>query len=154
MKVNCLHCGVELPAENLNITLALAKCSQCHHLFNFANPSGELSVPQPQRFQVNRAGNELTISWRWYEHQLWFMLLFCILWDGFLITWYGALLTCWNGKFELIMLLPILFPLGHVAVGVGLTYSVLMGFFNNTVIRVTAEGEVIVRHGPLPWCGN
>ncbi|MCA9210143.1 MAG: hypothetical protein KDA55_17415, partial [Planctomycetales bacterium] len=41
----------------------------------------------------------------------------------------------------------------HVAVGVFLTYLTLSMFVNKTVIRV-ANGELSVRHGPLPWPGK
>src|SRR5262249_40895239 len=41
----------------------------------------------------------------------------------------------------------------HVAVGVGLTYTTLAGFFNQSILEVT-RGEISVQHGPLPWFGN
>jgi hypothetical protein len=52
-----------------------------------------------------------------------------------------------------VMLLPLVFPLVHVAVGVGLLYFSLCGLFNKTVIEVNV-GELSVRHTPLPWKGN
>lgn len=46
-----------------------------------------------------------------------------------------------------------MFPLLHVAAGVGLTYFTICGFVNST--RVMANYESLrVRHGPLPWFGN
>ena len=46
-----------------------------------------------------------------------------------------------------------LFPLIHVAVGVGLTYWVLATWLNTTTVRV--DGETLsVRHGPIPFFGN
>jgi hypothetical protein len=45
------------------------------------------------------------------------------------------------------------FPIAHVAVGVGLTYYTLAGFFNRSRILVTRQ-EVVIAHGPLPWRGN
>lgn len=52
-----------------------------------------------------------------------------------------------------IKLIFFVFPMAHVAVGVGLTYFVLAGFLNSTVVRVV-DGMLSVRHGPLPWRGN
>ncbi|MBS0264094.1 MAG: hypothetical protein JSS02_19315, partial [Planctomycetes bacterium] len=40
-----------------------------------------------------------------------------------------------------------------VAIGVALTYSVIAGFVNRTVIEVT-HGLLTVWHGPIPWRGN
>ena len=58
-----------------------------------------------------------------------------------------------NGMPGPMKLIFVVFPIAHVAVGVGLTYFVLAGFLNSTVIRV-ADGMLSVRHGPLPWRGN
>ncbi len=47
----------------------------------------------------------------------------------------------------------IVFPICHVAVGVGRTYFILAGFFNAT--RVLVDGDFVhVRHRPIPWWGN
>jgi hypothetical protein len=82
------------------------------------------------------------------------LLLFCLFWDSFLVVWYsigvGVLIRGENmGRVWLMFAFPVL----HVAVGVGLTYTVLCGFLNRTVVRVSG-GELSVRHGPLPWPGN
>ena len=47
----------------------------------------------------------------------------------------------------------IVFPIGHLAVGIGLTYATLAGFLNSTAVEV-GQGELSVRHFPLPWGGN
>jgi hypothetical protein len=162
MQLHCRSCGKPIPAEDVNISLALAKCGVCHAVFNFAGDVGgearnwrdKTEVPMPKAFRVENWGSELAIHRRWYSHALWFLLFFCIVWDGFLVVWYsigvGGLLSGEMGGMVWIMLL---FPILHVAVGVGLTYFVLCGFFNTTTIRV-AGGELSVRHGPFPWYGN
>ncbi|MFW5921545.1 MAG: hypothetical protein ACOCUS_06870 [Polyangiales bacterium] len=43
-----------------------------------------------------------------------------------------------------------IFPIAHVAVGVGITYGALATLLNTTTVRVT-RGELHVRHFPLPW---
>ncbi|MCA9050430.1 MAG: hypothetical protein KDA89_16955, partial [Planctomycetaceae bacterium] len=47
----------------------------------------------------------------------------------------------------------VLFPIGHVAVGVCLTYYTLAGLLNKTEILITSDA-VYVRHRPIPWRGN
>jgi hypothetical protein len=47
----------------------------------------------------------------------------------------------------------IVFPIGHVAVGIGLTYYTIAGFVNRTVIGINQQW-LTVAHGPLPWFGN
>lgn len=50
-------------------------------------------------------------------------------------------------------LMAILFPLGHVAVGVGITYYVFCGFLNKTDIKISHSG-IEIKTYPLPWRGN
>ena len=108
-----------------------------------------LAAPQPERVRVSREGGALALSYRWFSPLLVFSLCFVVVWDGFLVFWYRTALsqsaTATNPM--------IWFPLLHVAVGLGLTYSTLAGFCNRTLVTV-GGGQIVVRHGPLPWIGN
>ena len=107
------------------------------------------------RRAVTEAGADLVVRWRWFEpakHV--FLLFFCVVWDSFLTFWYGAAITgLARGGASGPVLLMLLFPLLHVAVGVGLTYTVIAGFLNSTRVGVRG-GALFVQHGPLPWKGN
>jgi hypothetical protein len=103
-------------------------------------------VPIPERFTVTHTANEFTVTWRWWRAHLVFLLFFVIAWDAFLLFWYfGA--PSGGG------LIFMIFPIAHVAVGIGLTYYVLTGFVNRTLIGVQ-HGRLRIHHGPLPWRGN
>jgi hypothetical protein len=111
-------------------------------------------VKLPKRFQVEQWGTDLVITRRWYAHSVWALLAFCIFWDGFLVVWYSAgigMLLKGRGEFWPAVVM-LLFPVLHVAVGLGLTYLVLCMFLNRTVVRLS-HGELSVQHGPLP-CGS
>jgi len=159
MQLLCQSCGKPIPAQDVNIEMGIAKCSACNAVFDFLDEVGARSTCQtniglPKRFTVENWGPELVITCRWFNHGVWFLLLFCIFWDGFLAVWYSAVIAgLVNGKMGAIVLLPLLFPILHVAIGVGLTYSVLCTFLNRTVIRASVA-ELTVRHGPLYWAGN
>ena len=86
-------------------------------------------VPIPERFKVVRSANELIVSWRWWKAQFVFLLFFCIAWDAFLLFWYFGAPSGGGLIFKI-------FPIAHVAVGVGLSYYVLTGFVNHTTIAV------------------
>jgi hypothetical protein len=47
----------------------------------------------------------------------------------------------------------IVFPVAHLAVGIGLTYLTLAGFVNSTTVTLGQE-QLSVRHSPFPWPGN
>jgi hypothetical protein len=112
---------------------------------NPATPE-KLEMPIPERFRVSHDDGDVRVSWRWLEAQHFVTLFFVIAWDAFLIFWYAQAVP--SGE-----LLAIVFPIAHVAVGVGLTYSTLTGFLNRTTLRAR-DGVLHVTHGPLPWRGN
>src|SRR5262245_7035104 len=160
MQLQCSTCQHPILATDINIEIGIAKCTACNNVFSFLDALGCAKIPRPiiplpKRFRVDNWGSELTITRRWYQHAVWAMLGFCIFWDGFLVVWYsvgiGGLIH--GGEGAGFMWGMLLFPLLHVAAGVGLTYAVLCTFLNKTVIRVSS-GELSVRHGPLPCTGN
>lgn len=152
--LECRRCGAEIPADNVDLGTALAKCRFCNAVFGFADQlSGHkaapspMDIPLPRGIEVSEHGDELRLVRRWFTPALFFMLLFCVVWNGFLVFWYSVTI---EGGAPLIF---SLFPLIHVAVGVGLTYATVAGFVNRT--HITADpGRLRIRHQPLPWPGN
>lgn len=172
MQLNCGQCGAPVRAADLHLDRGIAVCSACGSVQRLSGPTAADApshsetpanrkppgdVPVPARFTVEDGGHELTIRQRWFQWALLFLLFFAIAWDSFLVGWYWMLTSGpfggndgMPGPFKLIF---FIFPIAHVAVGVGLTYFVLAGLLNTTVIRV-ADGMLSVRHGPIPWRGN
>lgn len=149
--LDCRRCGAQITAENINLDTALAKCRQCHAVFGFADRlSGTRSappamdVPLPEGLTMSERADTLRLERRWFRPSLFFQLLFCIGWDAFLVFWY----TNVPDNF-----LFVVFPLIHVAVGVGLTYATIAGFLNRTIIEAGAR-HLAIQHAPLPWRGN
>ena len=110
-------------------------------------------VPRPNTLQLIESFDQLQLVRRWFTPGLFFLLFFCIAWDGFLVFWYSMAFGVGGGMPGPGKWLFVLFPIAHVAVGVGLTYFVIAGFLNRTVVTVTRE-SIQVRHFPVPWRGN
>jgi hypothetical protein len=108
--------------------------------------SSHPSAPRPQSVTVESKYDSLNIVYRWWSFKYLFLVVFCIAWDSFLVFWYSMV----SQGAPWIM---ILFPIGHVAVGVGLTYYTIAGFMNRTFIKINQQW-ITVTHGPLPWIGN
>jgi hypothetical protein len=75
------------------------------------------------------------------------LAFFAFAWDAFLVFWYSmafAVGAPW---------IMIVFPVAHLAVGVGITYYTIAGFINRTILEVTPE-TISVRFEPLPWIGK
>jgi len=172
MQLKCGQCGAPFRAADLHLDRGIGVCSACGGVQRLPGSTNSVPkkesrtsaalksqepVPIPEHFTVEDDGQSLTIRQRWFQWALVFLLFFAIAWDSFLVGWYWMLTSGpfggdqgMPGPFKLIF---FVFPIAHVAVGVGLTYFVLAGFLNSTVIRV-AHGILSVRHGPLPWRGN
>ena len=167
MQLICKKCGKQVLAEDMNLEMALAKCRSCNSVFSIldalqdepdagvaAAKRERLPVPLPKGYKIDEFGRELTITYRWFTAAAFFLLLFCIFWDGFLIVWYVIGFNgLMNGKMGGMGIVMLLFPILHVAVGIGLTYAVVCMFVNRTEIKVTG-GDLSIWHGPVPCPGN
>jgi len=155
MKLVCPSCHSEIAAGDINVQSAMAKCARCGEVFNFASELGAIDtawggkapVDMPKGFSLTHSMSDLVITRNWFSASAFVLLFFCCFWDGFLIFWYSIGL---RGHAPAIM---FIFPLLHVAVGVGLTYTMLAKFLNHTVFTIS-DYAVSVQHGPLPWGGN
>lgn len=156
MRLQCGSCAAALAEKDVESARGLARCSFCGTLTDLgrrAEPGSAAAafreraeVPLPKGFTVTR-GAGLVVVRRWFSPKFLFMLFFCLFWDGFLLVWFGVAA---GGRAPLVF---FLFPLIHVAVGVGLTYFTLAGLLNSTTVSASG-GRLSVRHGPLPWAGN
>lgn len=105
----------------------------------------------PGNIHVDRNVHHLRITRKWFGFKFIFFTLFVLVWDAFLINWYSMAFS--SNIQDMFDLMFFLFPLLHVAVGIGLTYYVLTGYLNNTFIDIDYDW-ITVRHGPLPFFGN
>ncbi len=161
MKVFCNSCRLPIPPQDINLEMAIAKCPACGEVFSFlehlgseavASPASRLPAPKPKRFVVEEIGSELTISYRWFTPVLFFMVFFCLFWDGFMVMWYSiAISQILNGQPAGWAMAAV--GLLHLAIGIGITYSTLASFLNRTEIKLSG-GTLTVRHGPMRWSGN
>ena len=159
MQIKCAKCGSLLRAEDVNLDALLGKCRACNEVFSIADQAPftplmarklKTDVAMPSKFRVEGDVSGLTISYRWFTPAAFFLLFFCIGWDSFLVFWYAMALGHGAGPMQWI---AIVFPIAHVAVGVGLSWLVLAMFLNTTTIRVNYE-QLTIRSGPVPFFGN
>ncbi len=178
MKIDCPECCAHILAEDLDLPTSMAKCRNCNSVFSFAEKMrappafgippqasrDKMRAPRPDGLQIQETGfnpaepgyrdaphkgGSITVTRRWFAPQFIFFAFFCVAWDGFLFFWYSNVIGS-PGPVPFIM---AIFPIAHVAAGVGLTYYTIAGFLNSTTIRLDAS-SLTVRHAPLPWKGN
>lgn len=163
MPVSCPNCRSVVPAADVELATRLAKCRACDEVFTLDLP-GETSAPRraavaddgippvPTGVRVTDDGVTRQLEYRWFTPVAFFLVFFCIAWDGFLVFWYTMALGgpfANDGPFGLLM---VVFPVAHVAVGLGLTYFTLCLFVNRT--RISVDDRLRVQHGPLFWSGG
>ncbi|MCB9596875.1 MAG: hypothetical protein H6719_29400 [Sandaracinaceae bacterium] len=172
MKLTCPTCLAPLAASDVNMEQLVGRCVPCDDLFSIADQvRGGKAAPRrrpglPSGIRIERGepplppadgyreaapreapAGDLLLRRRWFSFQHIFLLFFCIAWDAFIVFWYTGVTS---GPAPWIF---YVFPIAHVAVGVGLTYRTLAGLLNTTRIAITG-GVLTVRHGPIPWLGN
>ena len=112
-------------------------------------PDQETSLlrPRPKAVTFEKQADRMELSWRWFSLKYLPLAFFCVAWDGFLCFWYSMAFSTgapW---------IMIVFPIAHLAVGVGLTYTTLAGFLNRSYVVIDKD-NFSVSHSPLPWLGN
>lgn len=105
-----------------------------------------LDPGMPEGMEVNRDPRYLQIRRRWYHPLYWFLAVFALFWNLFLVGFYSNM-----GSDAPLM--AKLFPLLHVGVGIGISYYALAGFLNRTDIFVSLA-TIEIKHSPLPWPGK
>ena len=170
--LSCRACGAALNADDLDRRLAIITCRNCGSIFDLssrkdretsAQPLAKGASParapaaMPAGYEVDgtsaAGGRRFTVTWRWFKPAMLFLIPFAIAWDGFLFVWYSIAFGTDLGQsgpeagFDLLM---VLFPIGHVAAGVVVTYLAITNIVNRTRLSVTPE-SLKVRHFPLPF---
>lgn len=160
MQLTCPSCGTSIDADDVNLDALIAKCAACDAVFNFGDSVGATTtarrrepVEQPKGITVRELPDAFEIERKWFGPSAFGLLIFVILWDGFLVFWYSMALGGGMKGGNGIEWGAVLFPLIHVAVGLGMTYFCIASFINKTLIRVTVN-ELTVKHGPIPTFGN
>ena len=156
MQLPCRSCNAEIKAGDMNLERMVAKCARCNAVFGFADsvegqaqpiPASKKNlrdVPMPKAITIEQDTIGLQITRRWWSPVYAFLVFFTFAWFGFLVLWYVMAFAADAP------LLAKLFPMIHVAAGLGIGYMALCGLFNRT--RIAVDGSLLtVRHGPMPW---
>jgi len=151
--LNCPSCGGSIKIQEGTTKFVCAYCGNEHLLpgisdemiKNLSNSRDIIPIPEGVEFQDEM--QYLRIDRKWFSWKYIPMAFFCVAWDAFLFFWYSM---AFSSHAPWIM---IVFPIAHVAVGIGLTYSTLAGFLNKTVLELTPEW-LTIWHEPLPWVGE
>lgn len=102
----------------------------------------------PEGLETVPTMNGITIRRVWRSWKIVPLALFAGIWDSFLVFWYVKVLATPNPP-----LMAVIFPIGHIAVGIGITYYVIASAFNKTDVVISPSGVRVVS-GPAPWFGN
>ena len=106
-------------------------------------------VVVPYGLSLRDTPDGVVISRRWFILATVPISVFTVAWDVSMFFFYRALFHASHPSWRWLLL----FPTGHLALGLALTYGSLAMFLNRTELQISRSG-VRVRRGPLPWLGN
>lgn len=144
MEVLCPSCREPLNARDVNVAAGVGVCHKCNKAIQFGHEplSYKPIVGDVPKLNIRRNGIDIVIERVWRSPAGYALIPFALIWNAFLIFWYTALLKTENPP-----LLGLIFPIGHVAVGLGLTYGILLNFLNRTQISIS-RGRLELKHLP------
>jgi len=148
VNLTCPACGAPFSADDVHADIGVANCRVCRGVLDLRSRARALEMPRPARFALDESDGRMRIEWRWFQASKLAMIPFAIVWWVFLIFWYKTALAKPSQNW-----FALVFPLGHVAVGVSVLYSALANLVNRTRLVADDEG-ICVSHGPLPWPGK
>ncbi len=155
LKLQCPSCGAKMVFHSWEEKLVCQYCGSEQILLlptrgsEKADAGARPVIPKPNRVEVRRGKNDsLELRYRWFSWKVFPMAFFAIFWDGFLCLWYMIALS--SSSVNWIM---VLFPILHLAIGIGITYYVIASFLNTTTITVDKQWFK-VQHDPVPWPGE
>lgn len=99
----------------------------------------------PNKIDLIPGLSNVVIRRRWLSWTVVPILIFAVAWDSFLFFWYSQALSSPNTPW-----LMIVFPIGHLAVGIGITYYAVATLFNITEITIDASVITVISR-PFPW---
>jgi hypothetical protein len=134
-------------SHSLRNSLTESPSTFCHAGTIMSTDTSQAALPIPEHISMEQTMEGLRFSYRWFSPRFIFLAIFALFWDGFLVFWYSIAAS------QDAPLMMFLFPILHVAVGIGVTYSALAGFYNSTLVSV-GGGKLTIHHTPLPWPGN
>jgi serine/threonine protein kinase len=101
--------------------------------------NGLAQLPQPfgSKIRLTQTSQmlDILIPPQGFHIGLIFIIFFAIVWNGFLVMWYGMSFAMWNagGWFA------AFFALGHLAAGIGITWHILFDLFGQRRLQITQE---------------
>ncbi len=102
-----------------------------------------VSVALPVGFRATSHDAGFTLVVKSRPVWAWFVGLFALLWNGFLVVWFSIAIG--TGAWGMAAAGSL-----HAAVGVVMGYLALRGLLNRIEVSVS-RGVLTVRHRPLPW---
>ncbi len=154
--LKCPSCGANINVDKNAESVTCGYCGSQNAIqraISAGSPASERPAPIRPRakpdgsIKIENSAERLRITRRWFTPATIFLAFFTLVWDGFLIFWYTMAM---GGGAPVEMLLV---PLLHLVVGIYLTYTVLCGFVNRTIVELNRE-QLEVWFDPMPWPGE
>lgn len=144
-QLRCPNCNSLIPSEGINIQKLIAKCDQCHAIFDFDDTQQQpvkkerVEIPLPVGFEVQQLISELQIAIRWRKTKsgIGFFTFFTVFWNG--VTLPFVLIALAENNWQMMLMISL-----HIMVGVGMLMYTLSLYLNKTYVDVDSSGIAVV----------
>jgi hypothetical protein len=132
-------------SEDINIQKLMAKCRNCHAIFDFDDSQqrpvkrARPEIPLPKGFQVQQQASSLQIRIRWRKTRssIVFFTIFTVFWNLFTLPF--VLIALAENEWRVMLMISL-----HVMVGIGMFLYTLALYVNKTYVDVDTHGLTVV----------
>lgn len=155
-QLNCPNCRTPVISEDINIQQLVAKCRNCHAIFDFDDSQqkpikrARPEIPLPKGFTVQQQASSLQILIRWRKTKagIGFFTIFTVFWN--LVTLPFVLVALVENEWRVMLMISL-----HLMVGIGMFLYTLALYINKTYVEVDTHGvRVVSRPIHLPFNKN
>ncbi|HKK75371.1 MAG TPA: hypothetical protein VJ953_09885 [Saprospiraceae bacterium] len=144
-QLNCPNCSTPVLSEDMNIHKLIAKCRQCHAIFDFDDSQQKpvkrerLEIPLPEGFEVQQQVSSLKIAIKWRKTKagIIFFTIFTVFWN--LVTLPFVLIALAENEWKVMLMISL-----HLMVGIGMFFYTLALYLNKTYVDVDTHGLTVV----------
>lgn len=147
VQLHCPDCAKDIPAADINIAKAIAKCNHCQTVFSFEeeikNAVRRPEILLPEGIELLELQSELDIRFKWRKMKALngFLVFFTLFWNLMLLPFVGFAVL--SGEYTILLGTSV-----HILVGAGFLYHIITRLFNTTQIIVD-EYQLSVEHRPF-----
>ncbi|HMN89149.1 MAG TPA: hypothetical protein PKE68_03950 [Saprospiraceae bacterium] len=147
-QLECPNCGARIHSDDINLSMLVAKCRQCHTVFGYdamllqKHTRQRPQVSMPKGIEAFSYLSELDIDINWYKtSNSGFIIFFTVFWNAVLLPFIIVALT--TDEWIIMLFISI-----HLIIGLSFLYYTIALLFNITSV-IASRHHIRIVHKPI-----